>query len=96
MPFSSEDIVPFSQVRANLTEIADEVSAGHEKIITRNGESYIALIAASRLDYYHHLEREHIHLILLEEAVKGLKDVESKNYKTLAQLREKYKRQKKK
>ena len=37
--------------------------------------SYIALIDASRLDYYHQLERERIHLLLIDEASKGLDEV---------------------
>ncbi len=41
--------------------------AGSEKIITKNGRSYVALIDADRLDYYHRLEQERIHLLLLEE-----------------------------
>ena len=49
--------------------------AASEKIITKNGESYIALIDANRLDYYHQLERERIHLLLIDEASKGLDDV---------------------
>ena len=40
-----------------------------------DGESYIALIDANRLDYYHQLERERIHLLLIDEASKGLDDV---------------------
>jgi len=58
-----------------LSEIADEVKTGAEKIITKNGESYVALVDAERLDYYHQLERERIHLLLIEEAEKGLADV---------------------
>jgi prevent-host-death family protein len=75
MGISANDVVPFSQARANLSELAEQVKAGAEKIITKNGESYIALIDAQRLDYYHQLEREHIHLLLIEEASKGLDDV---------------------
>jgi len=75
MAIKSEDIVPLNQVRARLTELAEEVRAGAEKIITRNGESYVALVDARRLDHYHRLEREHIHLALLEEAARGLQDV---------------------
>jgi prevent-host-death family protein len=71
---SASDVVPFSQARANLSELAEQVKAGAEKIITKNGESYIALIDAERLDYYHQLEREHIHLLLIDEANKGLDD----------------------
>lgn len=75
MGISTTDVVPFSQARANLSELAEQVKAGAEKIITKNGESYIALIDAQRLDYYHQLEREHIHLLLIDEASKGLDDV---------------------
>ena len=71
------DVVPFSQARANLSELAEEVKAGAEKIITKNGESYVALIDAERLNYYHQLEHEHIHLLLIDEASKGLDDVAS-------------------
>ena len=49
--------------------------AGAEKIITKNGESYVALIDAGRLDYYHQLERERIHLLLIADASQGLADV---------------------
>jgi len=75
MSISASDVIPFSQARANLSELADQVKAGAEKIITKNGESYVALIDSDRLDYYHRLEREHIHLLLINEAGKGLDDV---------------------
>ena len=35
-------------------------------------ESYVALIDAERLDHYHRLERERIHLLLFDEAGKVL------------------------
>ena len=75
MGISASDVVPFSQARANLSELAEQVKAGAEKIITKNGESYIALIDAKRLDYYHQLERERIHLLLIDEAGKGIDDI---------------------
>jgi prevent-host-death family protein len=75
MGISASDVVPFSQARANLSELAEQVKSGAEKIITKNGESYVALIDANRLDYYHQLERERIHLLLIDEAGKGLDDV---------------------
>jgi antitoxin (DNA-binding transcriptional repressor) of toxin-antitoxin stability system len=75
MGISASDVVPFSLARANLSELAEQVKAGAEKIITKNGESYIALIDANRLDYYHQLERERIHLLLIDEASKGLDDI---------------------
>lgn len=75
MGFAARDVIPLSQARANFSELAEEVKAGAEKIITKNGESYVAMIDAQRLDYYHQLEGERIHLLLLEEASKGLADV---------------------
>ena len=77
MPISSADVVPLTQARSNLSELADQAKAGAEKIITKNGESYVALIDAGRLDYYHRLERERIHLLLLEDARRGLADIEA-------------------
>jgi prevent-host-death family protein len=75
MAIKASDVVPLSHARANFSELAEEVRAGAEKIITKNGESYIALIDAARLDYYHQLERESIHLLLITEAGKGLDDI---------------------
>ena len=75
MPTLASDVVSLSSARANLSELADEAKAGSEKIITKNGESYVALIDARRLDYYHRLEQEHLHLLLIDDAIKGLDDV---------------------
>lgn len=75
MAFSIRDVVPFTQARASLSELADQARAGAEKIITKNGESYVALIDANRLDYYHRLEQERIHLLLIDDARRGLADV---------------------
>lgn len=75
MSISARDVVPFTQARSNLSELADQVKAGAEKIITKNGESYVALIDAERLDYYHRLERERIHLLLIDDARQGLEDI---------------------
>ena len=75
MGISASDVVPLSLARANLSELAEQVKAGAEKIVTKNGESYIALIDSDRLDYYHQLERERIHLLLINEVSTGLDDV---------------------
>ena len=75
MGFAARDIVPFTQARANLSELADQAKAGAEKIITKNGESYVALIDSDRLYYYHRLERERIHLLLIDDAKRGLADI---------------------
>ncbi len=90
MAIKSEDIVPLNQVRARFTELAEEVRAGAEKVITRNGESYVALVDARRLDHYHRLEREHIHLSLLQEALSGIEDVRDGRVATARQVLAKY------
>ena len=77
MGISSADVVPLTQARSNLSELADQAKAGAEKIITKNGESYVALIDAERLDYYHRLERERIHLLLIDDIRRGLADIEA-------------------
>ncbi|MCY7307258.1 MAG: type II toxin-antitoxin system Phd/YefM family antitoxin [Rhodoferax sp.] len=77
MTFAASDVVPLTQARSRLSELADQVKAGSEKLITKNGESYVALIDSNRLDYYHRLERERIHLLLLDDIDKGLADIEA-------------------
>jgi antitoxin (DNA-binding transcriptional repressor) of toxin-antitoxin stability system len=92
MGFHSDDIVPMNQVRASFTELAEQVRRGREKLITRNGESYVALIDARRLDHYHRLEREHIHLTLIDEATRGLDDVAAGRTLAVAELRARYRK----
>lgn len=92
MGISVRDVVAFSQARANLSDLAEQVKAGAEKIITKNGESYVALIDSERLDYYHRLERERIHLLLVDEAGKGLDDVAAGRVKDARQAIQRIKR----
>ncbi|HMN47450.1 MAG TPA: type II toxin-antitoxin system Phd/YefM family antitoxin [Povalibacter sp.] len=74
MGVSASDVVPFTQARATVSDLAEQVKAGADKIITKNGVSYVALIDAERLDYYHRQERERIHLLLIDDARRGLAD----------------------
>ena len=91
MAISSKDIISLSHARAKLTELCEEVrTKGSEKIITKNGESCAALIDAARLDHYHRLEREHIHLSLLQEAIKGVDDLEAGRTLSLAELKSRH------
>ena len=73
MSFTAQDVVPISEARARLTELADDVVSGAEKLLTKNGAAYVALVDAKRLDYYHALEAEHASLVLLTEAEAGLR-----------------------
>jgi antitoxin YefM len=44
-------IMPLSDVKARLSEIADEVDRTHERVhITRNGREYVVLISAEDLE----------------------------------------------
>ena len=91
MSLTSKDIVPLTRARAKLTELIDEVhNDGSEKIITKNGESCAALIDADRLDHYHRLEREHIHLTMLDEVIRGLDDLDEGRTLSLEELKSKH------
>jgi prevent-host-death family protein len=91
MGLSPKDVVPLTKARTHLTDLCDEVSRGPvEKLITKNGESCAALIGADRLEYYHRLERERIHLTLLQEAARGLEDAAAGRTLTARQLRARY------
>ena len=72
---STRDVIPLSPARANFSELAEDIRCCAEKLITINGEAYSAIIDAKRLDYYHQLELERIHLLLIDEASKGLAEV---------------------
>lgn len=78
MPVRASDVVPISEARARLTELAEDVvGTGAEKVLTKNGASYVALVDARRLDYYHALEAEHANLVLAEDAIKGLSQAQA-------------------
>jgi prevent-host-death family protein len=43
--------LPVSEVKARLSQIAEEVAATHERVhITRNGREYVVLLAAEDLE----------------------------------------------
>ena len=43
--------LPLSEVKARLSEIAEEVAATHERVqITKNGRDYVVLLAAQDLE----------------------------------------------
>ena len=75
MAISASDMVRYRQARANLSELADQVKASAEKIITKNGKSYVAWIDADWLDNYHQVDCERIHLLLIDDAARGLADI---------------------
>ncbi|MFH2010932.1 MAG: type II toxin-antitoxin system Phd/YefM family antitoxin [bacterium] len=90
MGIKSSDIVPLGQVRSRLTELSEEARGGAEKIITRNGEAYVALVDACRRDHYHRLEREHLHLTLLDDVARGWSDVVAGRVLSVAEARARF------
>ncbi len=75
MTVYSRDIVPLSAARARFSELVDEAKAGDDKIITKGGEAYVAVIDIKKLDYYRQLERERGQLLLLEDVERSLDDI---------------------
>ena len=76
MSLRTSDVVPISEARARLTELAEEVvGEGAENVLTKNGSSFVAIVDARKLDYYHALEEEHANLVLLDEAETGLREL---------------------
>jgi len=57
MKFSSDELMPFSDVRTGLSHFLVKVQAGKEIVITRHGKPMAALVAASQLYRYRELER---------------------------------------
>lgn len=75
MSLTASYVVHFTCARAHLSELADKVETGAEKIVTKHDESYVALVDIDRLDNEHRLERERIHLLLIDDARRGLEDI---------------------
>ena len=74
MSFRTRDVVPISEARSRLTELAEDVDAGAEKVLTKNGSVYVTIVDARKLNYYHALEAEHGRLVMLDDAERGLRD----------------------
>ena len=87
MALRASDIVPISEARARLTELAEDVvGSGSEKVLTKNGASYVALIDARRLDYYHALEAEHANLVMADDAIVGMRQALAGQFASDAEL----------
>jgi antitoxin (DNA-binding transcriptional repressor) of toxin-antitoxin stability system len=74
VPARPEDLVSIADAQLRLSELADEVLAGAEKILTKDGLPYVAMIDARKLDFLHALEAEHSSMVLLDDAARGLQD----------------------
>ncbi|SAL21644.1 addiction module antitoxin [Caballeronia arvi] len=72
---SATDIIPLSHASARLSELVDEVRDGTEKIITKDGKRWAALISAEKLDAFHRMELAQLHLQTLHDVKNGLDDI---------------------
>ncbi len=77
MGLSAGDVAPFTQPRANFSELADQAKAGAERMITKNDARDVDLIDADPLDGYPRPELERIHLLLIADVRRGLADIEA-------------------
>jgi len=78
MPLTSKDIVPISQARTHLAELADDVATNHgAKMLTRNGESLVALISAADFDELQRF-RQADHLRDLRRIVEAMREFDAK------------------
>jgi prevent-host-death family protein len=77
MTVYSRDIVPLSAARSRFSELADEARAGDDKIITKNGEAYVALIDVKKLEYFQQLDLQQQERDKAVDVLRGLEDVEA-------------------
>jgi prevent-host-death family protein len=75
MNLAIDDIVPISRARAQLTELADQVSkTGRPKLLTKNGESYVAIVTAEQAARLADYEEE-AHLSKLRALLEAARDL---------------------
>jgi PHD/YefM family antitoxin component YafN of YafNO toxin-antitoxin module len=87
MNLSPDDIVPISQARARLTELADDVASQRgAKVLTRNGESYVALVRAAELEELEQL-REQQRLSDLRALIEAAEDMREGRTRPFEQFR---------
>ena len=87
MHFFSTDVVPITSARARLTEIAAEVVAsGQPKVLTRNGESYVAVVGVADLDEFQRL-RAADHMRNLHDLSRAAREVAAGKSMSVAAFR---------
>lgn len=57
MKFSSDELMPFFEVRTGMSKHLDDVQAGKEIVITRHGKPSGALVSAAQLYRYREQSR---------------------------------------
>lgn len=57
MKFTTDELLPFSDVRTHLSKYVEDVECGQELVVTRHGKPIAALISAQRLYRYREFAR---------------------------------------
>ncbi len=87
MNIALDDIVPISQARSRLTQLADEVaSQGTTKLLTRNGVGYVALVPAAQVDELQRFRAEQ-HLAQLRALALAMPEIQAKKGTATADFR---------
>lgn len=87
MNIALDDIVPISQARSRLTQLADEVaSQGTTKLLTRNGVGYVALVPAAQVDELQRFRAEQ-HLAHLRAIALAMPEIQAKKGTSTADFR---------
>lgn len=73
MKFSTDELMPFFEVRTGMSRHLDDVQAGKEIVITRHGKPEGALVSAAQLYRYRELERVITELTALLNAATAAK-----------------------
>ncbi len=63
MKFSTDELMPFFEVRTGMSKHLDDVQAGKEIVITRHGKPEGALISAAQLYRYREVNRLMVQLL---------------------------------
>jgi prevent-host-death family protein len=76
MKFSSDELMPFFEVRTGMSKHLDDVQAGKEIVITRHGKPEGALLSAAQLFRYREVDRLMVQLleILTQDDAKAVND----------------------
>lgn len=63
MKFSTDELMPFFEVRTGMSKHLDDVQAGKEIVITRHGKPEGALLSAAQLYRYREVNRLVVQLL---------------------------------
>ena len=87
MELAVEDIIPISQARARLPELADDVARhGGTKLLTRNGEAYAAIVCAQDVEDLHRF-RSAQRLANLHAVARALPEIIGRRGQTVADFK---------